>query len=79
MNMTIEEIETVYDTKMTNQELMEYYKPDNVPRLPTNEEVELIMNSGMDDPLGYIMTWYFDSGGQGWENWVENDEEYDDI
>lgn len=79
MNMTREDIETAYDTKMTNQELMEYYKPENVPRLPTNEEVELIMNCGMENPLEYIMTHFFDSGGEGWENWVENDEEYDDI
>ena len=79
MNMTREDIETVYDKKMTNQELMEYYKPENVPRLPTNEEIEDIMNSGMDNPLEYIITWFFDRGGEGWENWVENDEEYDDI
>ena len=77
MNMRQNEIETVYNTKMTNQELMEYYKPENVPRMPTNKEIEDIMKSGMDDPLDYIMTWFFDKGGEG--DFYEIEGEYDDI
>jgi hypothetical protein len=75
--MTREDIETIYDVKMTNQELMEYFKPDNIPRIPTNEEIEDIMNSGMDEPLEYILTWFFDKGGEGDYNEIEG--EYDDI
>ena len=79
MNMRQNEIETVYDVKMTNDELMTFFIPENVPRSPTEKEFDDIMNSGMEDPEEYILTWFYDKGGEGWENWVENDEEYDDI
>jgi len=78
MMMTQNDIEYAYDIEMTQDELMKYYKPDNVPRSPTTSEVNAIMESGLN-PIDYIMTWFYDKGGEGWENWVEMEGEYDDI
>ena len=83
MEMTIKDIETVYDVKMTNDELMTFFRPDNVPRSPTSSEVNAIMESGMEDPEEYILTWFYDKGGEGKFFEIEGDgsdgSEYNDI
>jgi len=79
MNMTQNEIETAYDTKMTQEQLYQYYKPDNVPRSPTTSEVIAIIESGIERPIDYIFTHYYNQGGENWDEWVQNDEEYDEL
>jgi hypothetical protein len=73
------EIENIYDTKMTQQELYEYYTPENVPRSPTSSEVNAIMCSGIERPIDYIFTHYYNQGGENWDEWEEIDEEYDEL
>ena len=75
--MTKEYIEYCYNTKMTNDELMNFFIPENVPRSPTSKEIDDIMNSGMEDPEEYILTWFYDKGGEG--EFIEIDGEYEDI
>ena len=75
--MTQEDIEKAYDTKMTNDELKTFYIPKNVPRSPTTKESDDIMTSGMEDPEEYILTWFYDKGGEG--KFYEIEGEYDDI
>ena len=81
--MNQSEIETAYDTKMTQEELYKYYKPDNVPRSPTSSEVNAIMESGMEDPEEYILTWFYDKGDEGKfyeiDGYGSDGSEYNDI
>ena len=63
--MTKEDIEYCYNAKMTNDELMTFFIPENVPRSPTVKEIDDIMKSGMKDPEEYILTWFYDKGGEG--------------
>jgi len=78
--MNQNEIEEIYNTKMTNDELKTFYIPKNVPRSPTTKEYEDIMHCGMDDPEEYILTWFYDKGGEGKLFEIEGDDiEYDDI
>jgi hypothetical protein len=69
--------EIAHNVKMTNDELKTFYIPENIPRSPTEKEYEDIMNSGMIDPEEYILTWFYDKGGEG--EWIETEGEYDDI
>jgi len=49
---------------MTNDELMRLYKPKNTPREPSKDEINSILNSGIEDPIEYILTHFYDKGGE---------------
>ena len=40
---------------MTNDELMRFYIPKNTPREPSEDKINSILNSGIEDPVEYIL------------------------